>query len=193
MRASGFPNQRICDSWRVGLKEADHADGHDRGGLGDRAEGVPRLSLAAGRQGPGRRKFLEALHDFTHHTRRVCSRPSSRRWRPRATRRLWCRCSTPRWGPFGIKLRTPAAADFTPAAATNIRSRSVFVPRMGVSLGLTTSTRQDDSRQMISPVRSIFVSQLVPRSAPVCHKLSDRPEAQRGRRSIGTSVGDEPT
>jgi transposase len=26
------------------------------------------LSLATGRQGPGRRKFLEALHDFTHHT-----------------------------------------------------------------------------------------------------------------------------
>src|SRR5215218_6668420 len=51
---SGFPSSWICDTWRVGLGGADHADADDRGGLGDGAGGVPRLPLAARREGPQR-------------------------------------------------------------------------------------------------------------------------------------------
>src|SRR5919107_3246327 len=51
---SGFPSSWICDTWQVGLGGADHADADDRGGLGDGAGAVPRLPLAAGREGPQR-------------------------------------------------------------------------------------------------------------------------------------------
>src|SRR3954454_3513163 len=51
---SGFPRSWICDTWRVGLGGADHADADDGGGLGDGAGGVPRLPLAARREGPQR-------------------------------------------------------------------------------------------------------------------------------------------
>src|SRR3954470_23145893 len=51
---SGFPRSWICDTWRVGLGRADHADADDGGGLGDGAGGVPRLPLAARREGPQR-------------------------------------------------------------------------------------------------------------------------------------------
>src|SRR4051812_2507577 len=54
VRMSGFPRSWICDTWRVGLGGADHADADDRGGLGDGAGGIPGLPLAAGRQGPER-------------------------------------------------------------------------------------------------------------------------------------------
>ena len=46
-----------------------------------------------------------------------------------------------------VSQRTPAAADSTPAAATNVRSSSVFVPRMRISLGSTTSTRWASARK----------------------------------------------
>jgi len=48
---------------------------------------------------------------------------------------------------FGIKLRTPAATDSTLAAATSVRSSSVFDPRMRISLGSTTSTRCASARK----------------------------------------------
>ena len=70
MRASGFPNQRICDSWRVGLEEAGHADGDDRGGLGIVLKVFRGLSLAAGRQGAGRPQVpggAALLHAPQHH------------------------------------------------------------------------------------------------------------------------------
>src|SRR3954470_24903171 len=51
---SGFPSSWICDTWRVGLGGADHADADDGGGLGDGAGGVPGLPLAARREGPQR-------------------------------------------------------------------------------------------------------------------------------------------
>src|SRR5918997_224240 len=51
---SGFPNEWICDSWRVGLRRADHADRDEGRRLGDRAGGVPGLALATRCQGPRR-------------------------------------------------------------------------------------------------------------------------------------------
>ena len=63
----GFPNQQICDSWRVGLRRADHADRDDGRGLGDGAGGVPRARSRRGDKGRDDRRFLEALHYFTLH------------------------------------------------------------------------------------------------------------------------------
>src|SRR3712207_9158101 len=67
MTVSGFPNQRICDSWRVGLRRADHADGHDREGLEFVLEVFRACRSRRGDKGRDDRKFLEALHYFSVH------------------------------------------------------------------------------------------------------------------------------
>ena len=50
----GFPNRYFCDSWAVGLWRTNHADRHDRNGLGDRSARFRGCPVAARRQGPRR-------------------------------------------------------------------------------------------------------------------------------------------
>ena len=64
---SGFPSQWICDSWRVGLRRADHADQDEGRRLGNGVGGVPASCSRRGDKGRNDRKFLEALHYFTVH------------------------------------------------------------------------------------------------------------------------------
>ena len=63
----GFPNQFFCDSWVVGLRRADHADGHDGIEWAIVLQVFRASRSRRGDKGRDDRKFLEALQYFAVH------------------------------------------------------------------------------------------------------------------------------